>query len=212
MTTRVHFHFDPVCPWTWTTARWMTAVAERRNVLVRWRPFSLKLKNEGTEAPYEYQVRGQASHRALRVIEAVRRHDGEERVLPLYLAIGSQIHHHGDNPFTQISGALEVCGLDPARAEAADDESWDDAIRDAMTEALELAGPEAGSPVVVFPDWRVGFFGPIVSSAASEDGGLALWDGLAALARVPGFYELKRARNAGPQLPTRPRFPSLTRS
>jgi hypothetical protein len=45
----------------------------------------------------------------------------------------------------------------------------------------------------------VAFFGPVVTPAPTGDAALRLWDGIYAAASVPGFYELKRGRTAGPQ-------------
>ena len=31
------YYFDPACPFTWRTSRWLVAVAPERDVTVRWR-------------------------------------------------------------------------------------------------------------------------------------------------------------------------------
>ncbi|WP_446215814.1 DsbA family protein [Micromonospora sp. IBHARD004] len=45
------FFFDPACPWTWRTSRWLVAVAGARGLRVEWRAFSLAILNEGRIAP-----------------------------------------------------------------------------------------------------------------------------------------------------------------
>jgi len=39
------YYFDPACPFTWRTSRWLASVAPERGVDVRWRPFSLSILN-----------------------------------------------------------------------------------------------------------------------------------------------------------------------
>ncbi len=45
----VTFFFDPVCPWTWRASRWLTTVAEARNLDIEWRPLSLLVLNNGQD-------------------------------------------------------------------------------------------------------------------------------------------------------------------
>ena len=42
------------------------------------------------------------------------------------------------------------------------------------------------------------FFGPVVSPSPKGDDALSLFDGCVAVARTPGFFELKRSRNVDP--------------
>jgi 2-hydroxychromene-2-carboxylate isomerase len=203
--TSVQFYFDPGCPWTWMTSRWLTEVAESRDLDVRWRPFSLKFKNEEHGLPEPYASMTDATHRALRVMEAVREGEGDGAVAPLYTELGRRIHHDGDNPLTDLEGAVAACGLDPSFVEAADDEKWDQTIRASMAEALGAAGEEVGSPILMLSaDPPVAFFGPIVSPPPTGQAALDLWDRLAGMADQPSFYELKRSRTGGPQLGPRP--------
>ncbi len=109
---------------------------------------------------------------------------------------------HGDpaQPVRRVMFAV-----DPALAAAADDESHDEAIRVSMKDALDATGEDAGTPIVVFAgERRTGFFGPIFSPAPTGEEALRVWDGLAALAGVSGFYELKRTRTVGPEFGPRP--------
>ncbi len=36
--TTVDFWFDPICPWTWLTSRWLTEVERIRDVQVKRKP------------------------------------------------------------------------------------------------------------------------------------------------------------------------------
>ena len=204
-TTQVQFFFDPACPWTWMTSRWLSEVAEHRDVEVRWRPFSLQVKNEEHGLPEQYAAMAAATHRALRVMEAVRRGEGDAAIGPYYTELGRRIHHDGDSPLTDLAGALAACGLDAAYVDAADDESWDEVIRASMAEALGAAGDDVGSPILMLSsDPPTAFFGPIVSPPPTGQAALDLWDSLSAMGSQPAFYELKRSRTQGPQLGPRP--------
>ena len=59
----VDFWFDPVCPWTWLTSRWMLEVRKIRPVDVTWHVMSLAVLNEGRLdqlAPANRELMGQA--------------------------------------------------------------------------------------------------------------------------------------------------------
>ncbi|MEA2704172.1 MAG: hypothetical protein QOD63_2117, partial [Actinomycetota bacterium] len=174
-------------------------------VEVRWRPFSLKLKNEENPPPEPYASMGNATHRALRVMEAVREGEGDQAIGPFYTELGRRIHHDGDNPLTDLEGVVAACGLDPGYVDAADDDTWDETIRASMAEALGAAGDDVGSPVLMLSsDPPVAFFGPIVSPPPTGQAALDLWNRLSGMAGQPAFYELKRSRTQGPQLGPRP--------
>ena len=64
----VEFWFDPGCPHTWRTSRWLSDVVGRRGVDVHWRLMSLTVLNEGRERPAEYWERRRQADRALRVL------------------------------------------------------------------------------------------------------------------------------------------------
>jgi len=52
----ITFWFDPSCPFTWRTSRWVLDVASRRAEQVRWRFLSLSLLNEGKDdIPAQYR-------------------------------------------------------------------------------------------------------------------------------------------------------------
>lgn len=211
---KLDFWFDPACPWTWITSRWMSEVAAERDVEVTWRPFSLGVKNgllDGSDpdVPAEIVEGVRASHRSLRVIAAVQAaalKDGDEAAVgPLYTELGRRIHHD-DESIDDLGAVLEAAGLDATFAEAADDESWDDVITTSMDEGLGLVGDDVGVPILGFPsdDGQVGFFGPIFSPAPTGADALKVFDAVHAAVSVPGFFELKRTRDVGPLMPARP--------
>lgn len=201
--THLDFWFDPGCPWTWITSRWISEVAEHRDLEVRWRSFSLLIKN--APVPERFRARSEATHGALRVVEAVRAGYGEEAVGPLYSALGRRVHHLGDAELEGLAAALEEAGIDPALAERAADESLDEPILASMDEAIRSAGEETGAPTLRFGTGPA-YFGPILSPAPTGREALALYDALLALldAGNGSFFELKRHRDHGPELPAAP--------
>lgn len=196
-TPNVEFWFDPICPWCWMTSRWAAEVAEVRGFAIAWHPISLAIINEDRDSGSHAEGHRQG-HRMGRVIEAARRADGEEVVGPLYTAFGNRIHPGGRSDHDAIiAEGLAELGLNPALAEAADLDDSDDQLRSNTTHALEIAGPDVGVPIISIDG--VAFFGPVVTPAPKGEEALRLWDGIYAAASVPGFYELKRGRTAGPK-------------
>ena len=193
---RIEGWFDPICPWTWATSRWLVGCAAARGVEVRWRPYSLTFKNGSPVGP--------AVH-ALRVVAAVRAED-EVAVGPLYTELGRRIHHDGETADDDLAGALAAVGLEPELAAAAEDGSFDAAIRASMDEAVALVGDDVGIPVLAIDDGDGlrGASGPILSAMPAGDEGLHLFDAWVALVRVPGFAELKRTRTGDAPHPERP--------
>ncbi|GAA1610127.1 DsbA family protein [Leucobacter chromiireducens] len=193
----VEFWFDPICPWCWMTSRWASEVAEARGFEITWHPISLAILNEGNE-PNDHTPHHLAGQRLGRVVEAARVAHGQDVVGPLYTAFGARIHP-GARTDTDaiIAEALAELGLDAALAAAADTEASDATLRANTDHAMAIAGPDVGVPIISVNGNA--FFGPVVTPAPTGETALRLWDGIVAAASVPGFYELKRGRSAGPQ-------------
>ena len=151
------------------------------------------------------------THRMLRVIESVRAgaqspEDGNHDVFKLYWELGSRIHHDGDVDF-DVADALATVGLDTAHAAAADDESWDAAIRTGMDDGLALVGDDVGTPIIATHNTsgqRVGYFGPVITKIPSSEDSLKMWDALLDMMDVDGFFELKKTRTESPDPGSRP--------
>jgi len=178
------FFFDPGCPWTWRTSRWAAEVAPRRDVTLRWRAYSLDIKNE---------LPPSTAQGALRIVEAVWADHGDGPIGRLYTEVGTRFHLQTDTTLDGLAAALEAAGLDAGYLAAAHDERWDAEIRGSMADALGVVGEEVGVPIMVL-DGAVGLSGPVMERAPTGDEAVALWDHVIALARYPGFYEVKRSR------------------
>jgi hypothetical protein len=197
---------DPSCPWAWNTSRWLKEVAPNRDLMLRWRSYSLQFRDEG-ELPVTMpdEVRRvapalrAASHRLLRVFEALRADVGDDAVDSLYTEWGHRIFLPGSPPTAPAPDLLSDClgarGLDPAWARAADDPVWDAEIASSMEIAFAIGGPKTQTPVVVLAgDPPKGLKGPVMSPAPTGEAALRLWDAFRFLAEQPGFFELTRPR------------------
>jgi len=159
-------------------------VAPQRDVAVRWRAFSLDLKNDAEPT---------TAQGALRIVEAVWADHGDEPIGRLYTELGARFHEQADSSLDAVAGALDAAGLDAGYLAAAHDERWDGEIRWSMGEAIRVVGDDVGVPILVF-DGAVGLSGPVMSPAPTGAAALDLWDHVAGLAAVPGVYELERTR------------------
>lgn len=196
-TPQVEFWFDPICPWCWMTSRWASEVAEVRGFTIGWHPISLAILNEGHDhGPHKEGHR--QGKRMGRVVIAAELTHGDGVVGQLYTEFGTRIHPGGRTDYdTIIAEALAAVGLPAELSRAADDESMDAALGANTAHAMDIAGPNVGVPIISIDG--VAFFGPVVTPSPTGEAALKLWDGIQAAASVPGFYELKRGRSAGPQ-------------
>jgi hypothetical protein len=216
----LHFYFDPVCPFAWMTSKWVRSVAAQRRYTVDWRFISLRIVNEGVDYaaqfPPEYEAGHTAGLRLLRVAARVRAEHGPEAVGRFYEALGGRVFEtgthedwkageHRDTP-AFVEPALAEADLPLDLTAALDDSTQDAVIRAETAEALALTGKDVGTPILHFapaagPSGGTAFFGPVISRLPSDEEAVELWDHVIALARFPGFAELKRSLRERPQLP-----------
>ncbi|AXK36750.1 disulfide bond formation protein DsbA [Streptomyces armeniacus] len=203
--TPVDFWFDPVCPWAWLTSRWMLEVEKVRDVEVRWHVMSLAVLNEDRldEMPEQYRELMKTAWGPVRVCIAAEQQHGSEVLGPLYTALGTRLHNRREERSRDlIAAALADAGLPAELLDAADSDAYDKELRASHKAGIDLVGQEVGTPVIAVPgaDGRqIAFFGPVVTPAPKGEAAARLWDGTLLVAGTPGFYELKRTRDAEPQ-------------
>jgi len=198
MATSADFWFDPLCPWAWVTSRWMVEVEQVRDVEVRWHVMSLIVLNEARQdITDEYRAKIQKALGPVRVCIAAEQAHGNEVLGPLYTALGTRRHNQaGEFDRALLEGALTDAGLPTSLADAAEDESYDAAVRASHEEGMKPVGDDVGTPVI-HVEGRY-FFGPVVTPAPRGEAAGTLWDAVMVVTGTPGFYELKRSRDTRP--------------
>jgi hypothetical protein len=210
----IHFYFDPVCPFTWITSKWVRMVASQRDYTIDWRFVSLRMVNSEIDYSRHFAAGYEEGHtsglRLLRIAARVRSEHGRAAVGTFYESVGRQIFDApgsaelspaipGSRAF--VEPLMARAGLPADLADALDETRWDEEIRAETDEALSLAGSDTGSPIIHFsPPTGLAFFGPVISRLPGPEDAIRLWDHVTALAAFPGFAELKRSLRERPQL------------
>lgn len=192
---KIHFHFDPLCPWAWRTALWVREARQVRQVDVEWRLFSLEIVNrkEGTEPDYENGY----GWVALRTLAIARRKGGNETIERVYLALGDATHGRTESirEPNGVRAALQQAGLAATLV--------DEALADKRTIQDVLADHEEavsryhafGVPTIAIEGSDVGFYGPIIQHVPRGEDVGELWDYTNWALRQPNLFEMKRDRN-----------------
>jgi 2-hydroxychromene-2-carboxylate isomerase len=189
--TTVDFYFDPTCPWAWRTSLWIREVRKVRPIDVRWKFLSLEEINReaGTLKENHPKSRG-----PFRTMVLARRLGGEDAVDRLYLELGSARHERkedfGDPATTR--NALKAVGLSESLYdEAMSDQSTADEYLAEHKAVAERGGFGVASLVIDDGD---PIFGPVIIPVPEGEEAGVLYDHVAALSKLPYFYELKRNR------------------
>jgi 2-hydroxychromene-2-carboxylate isomerase len=199
----VDMWFDPVCPWAWMTSRWLLEVEKVRPLDVRFNVMSLSVLNAGRDLSEDYRRLMDRAWGPVRVCMAAAEAAGPAVLRDLYTALGTRIHRQRYEIDERLyKEALTEAGLDPALADAATSNQWDDALVASHNTGMKPVGTDVGTPVIHAPGpvrgETVAFFGPVVTPAPKGEAAGRLWDGVVLVAGTPGFYELKRTRDVGP--------------
>jgi protein-disulfide isomerase-like protein with CxxC motif len=195
--TPVDFWFDPLCPWAWMSSRWLLEVEKVRPIAPSFHVMSLAYLNADKDIPEDYRKMLEPAWGPVRVAVAAAQSEGDSVLLPLYTALGNRIHLEGRAIDRQlIEEALEEVGLPVSLADAADSTAYDEDLKKSHHAGMDQVGMDVGTPVIATEG--VAFFGPVVTPAPKGEAAGRLWDGVLLVAGTPGFFELKRTRDKGP--------------
>ncbi|MGW5880456.1 mycothiol-dependent nitroreductase Rv2466c family protein [Nocardiopsis terrae] len=197
MTTRtVDFWFDPACPYTWLTSRWLLEAAKVRPLEVRWRIMSLSVLNEDRDDDPEGDPEGYLWI-PVRICAAVLREHGQTALGEFYAALWADRGGDGKQWLNDPATALVDAGLPAELAEAGASDAHDGAVRASHAEGVALLGERTGTPIVAVAapgddaGAPIAFNGPVVSRVPRGEEAGRLWDGALLMAGVPGFHELR---------------------
>ncbi|BCB84619.1 hypothetical protein Psuf_019320 [Phytohabitans suffuscus] len=195
--------FDPICPWAWLTSRWLLEVEKVRPIDIQFHVMSLSVLNDGRDLPESYRTMLDTAWAPVRICIAAEQAYGPQVLRDLYTALGTRIHPGKQERGPELyRAALAEAGLDPDLAEAGDSTEYDTALRASHDAGMKPVGLDVGTPVIHAPGPdsgdRIAFFGPVITPAPKGEAAGRLWDGVLLVAGTPGFYEIKRTREARP--------------
>ena len=195
--------FDPRCPWAWITSRWLLEVEKVRPVDVRFHVMSLAILNSGRDdLPEQYKEFVATAWAPVRIAIAAEQKFGNDVLRPLYTALGTRIHVRQEEVGSDLyRAALADAGLPVELAEAGDSTGYDEQLRESHFAGMNPVGMDVGTPVIHVPGadgQLIAFFGPVITPAPKGEAAGRLWDGTLLVAGTPGFYEIKRTRDAAP--------------
>jgi mycothiol-dependent nitroreductase-like protein len=187
--------FDPVCPFTWNTARWLKAVAGDEGLTIDWRLMSLAVLNEGQELGPKQQAHMRDSQQIGRLMAAILDKRGAADMVTAYFAFGER--HFDASASIDDSLVRHVCGavgIPDVADSVVSDETYDDALRQSHQAGQEALGESGGSPILRIKGRT--FFGPVLTKPPAQEMMRAVFDALVTLAAVPEFTQLKRPKDA----------------
>jgi 2-hydroxychromene-2-carboxylate isomerase len=195
MAERIRFYFDPICPWSYVTARWIWRLVELGEVEADWAVFSLAMANRGNEETKH--KRHFRSEGALRTTIAVRAAHGSQAVGEFYRELGRRVHELGEplEDAATVKGALADAGFAVVLYDKAMSDEATKASLEAEHAAFVARTESFGVPTIVL-DGGDGpaIFGPVISRVPSDEDAVQLWKHTSWLVRHPAFAELKRER------------------
>ena len=184
---------DPVCPFSWNTARWLSTAAEQAGLDIEWRLMSLAILNAGRELPEPQQARMHDSRQVGRLMVALRDELGADAIAKAYFAFG---HRYFDESAALdddlVEHVLAAAGAHNVTAAALSDASLDAAVEDAHQASQDALGEATGSPLITIDGHTV--FGPVLTSVPAADKTSMIFEAVATLVRTSEFTQLERPR------------------
>lgn len=195
----VDLYLDPVCPFSWVTARWLLDAGPATGTPVTLRQMSLAVLNAGQDTEGKQQRMMERSTRLGRLFAAAVDERGPDAFAGLYDSIGRRIHVDGEDlTATVIREALAENGLAERLTEAQDDGGLDEAVKRAHQASQDALGDEAGSPIIAV-DGRA-FSGPVLTRTLKAADGVRLLEAVLTMATVPEFAALQRPHEGPPTI------------
>lgn len=185
--------FDPVCPFSWNTARWLKAVADKTGMSVEWRLMSLAVLNEGREMPPKQQSRMHDSQRVGRLMTAIRDQYGNAGLAAAYFAFAERYFDRSE-PVDDglIQQVLDTVKSLDVTVDVLSDSSWDELVRRSHLAGQDALGETGGSPILRIDGHA--FFGPVLTAMPDPEVVETMFEAVAALAAIPQFAQLQRPR------------------
>jgi 2-hydroxychromene-2-carboxylate isomerase len=192
-TAAVTMWSDPVCPFSWNTARWLDEVAGKAGFDIDWQLMNLAVLNEGRQLPPPQQARMRDSQQIGRLMVAIHGERGATAMATAYRAFGERYFEHSepvDNGLAEH--VLTIAGARDTTAAALSDASLDETVRDWHQRSQDALGETGGSPIVQIDGQA--FFGPVLTAPPESTTALALFEAVATLAATDQFTQLQRPR------------------
>ena len=192
--SKVTVWLDPVCPFSWNTARWLDAVAEKTGLAIDWQLMSLAVLNEGRELPPAQQARMRDSLKVGRLMAAIAREQGTAGWTAAYFAFGERYFDRSE-PLNDslVAHVLTTAGVG-ATAVAMSNTSLDEFVREQHQAGQDALGETGGSPILRIDGHT--FFGPVLTALPDAEAATALFHAVGTLAATPQFTQLQRPRTA----------------
>ena len=187
----VDLWFDPVCPFSWNTARWLTDVVGPD---LRWHLMSLSVLNEGQTLPPPQQKRMDDSRLVGRLMTAVDAELGQDGLVTAYFDFGARYFEAGAPVDEQLATrVLAAAGTRMTTAAAMLDETLDSAVRRSHELSQDALGMAGGSPMMTVGGST--FFGPVLTAVPDSGSRRPLYDAVVTLASAPQFSQIQRPRS-----------------
>ncbi|WP_435825443.1 mycothiol-dependent nitroreductase Rv2466c family protein [Mycobacterium simiae] len=185
---------DPVCPFSWNTARWLAAATDATAQGFEVRLMSLAVLNEGRELPPPQQDRMTDSRRVGRLMAALADELGPHAVRDAYFAFADHYFDQSKKVDAELAAhVVKAVGAHCTTAAALDDTSYDAAVATSHQASQDAHGDSSGSPLLTIDDRTV--FGPVLTGVPEPGDGPDLLAAVTALVGASEFSELSRPRN-----------------
>jgi hypothetical protein len=193
---KLAFFFDPACPWTWVTFKWLQAAVDFDLSGIRFGAVSLLELNKDADLDQSLRSQMVASRRLSRVIMDLVNREMREELVALYRSIGTEAFDLGKG-FSEgtVLAILEKDNIGGWR-HAYNDPALDEAVLASHRQALDLAGQDVGSPILADLDIGRGFYGPILDAPLERTEAEKLFIAIRELMAFDHFYELKRGHTS----------------